>query len=595
MSKFLKIVFGSCLGSLIAVAVLFVFFGSLIASAISGAVSDQAPSVKTNSVLYLDFPTRLMELTNNAEVSGFEINPDDMVGLHDLIATIERAAEDDDIKGIFLNNGGVPASFTTVRQLRDALLSFKESGKFTVAFSPFYEQSGYYLATAADEVYLGPLGVIDFRGLGAEIPFFKNLMDKVGVKMEVFYAGNFKSATEPFRRTGISDQNRLQTRAYLSDIFSVMAADMDAARQLNNMDFRTAANNMTGWEVQAALDAGMIDGVLRRTEIRAKLRSLVGIDEEAELNMISSTDYYAASKNKSSNSGKEVAILVAEGNIVDGEGTPGAIGDKKYVKAIEDLADDDDVKALVLRINSGGGSASSSENIWYAIERFKETGKPVVVSMGDLAASGGYYMAANADSIFAESTTITGSIGVFMMFPVIKEMMNDKIGINFDTVNITKAANALSPFQGVDQQTRNLLERRTEQVYEQFMQRVAEGRGLSMEKVREIAQGRVYSGMDALELKLVDRLGGLEEAVFTAARLADIDTGEIKTKFYPGTTSLFEQILADLMDMKPGGDQVTDRMIRSQLGEANYRHFEMLRTSTQMQGPQTRLPVIVNF
>ncbi|PHI18437.1 signal peptide peptidase SppA [Lewinellaceae bacterium SD302] len=595
MSRFLKIVFGSCLGSLLAIVAIFFFFGSLIVSAISSSVAESGPSVESNSVLYLDFPARLMELTNNAEMTSFDPNASDVVGLHDLIKTIETAAEDDDIKGIYLKSGTIPASFTTVRQLRDAVLNFKKSGKFVVAYSPFYEQSAYYLATAADEVYVGPLGIIDFRGLGAEIPFYKNLLDNVGINMEVFYAGNFKSATEPFRRTGISDQNRLQTREYLSDIFGVMVADMDASRQLNGTDFRTLANDMTGWDEQASVATGMVDGVMRRTELKQHLKSLVGIDEDDQLNMISSTDYYSARSDKSIHFGNEVAVLIAEGNIVDGAGEPGSIGDKKYVKEIEQLAEDDDVKALVLRVNSGGGSASSSENIWYAIEQFKETGKPVVVSMGDLAASGGYYIAANADSVFAEPTTITGSIGVFMMFPVLKEMMNDKLGVNFDTVNITRNATALSIFQDVSPEQRRMLENRTESVYRQFMQRVADGRDIPIERVGEIAQGRVYSGMDALDLELVDRLGGLEEAIASAARLADLDEDGYHTEQYPKTLNFFEQLIADLMDTNPYGDQVSNMMLRKQLGEAGYRHFELIRASTQVDGPQAKLPVIVNF
>lgn len=595
MSRFLKIVFGSCLGSLLAIAALFFFFSSLIATAVGSAAKGSAPSVDANSVMYLDFPERVMELTNNTKVSGFDFQQDDILGLHDLIATIEKAAKDDDIKGIYLKNNTVPASFTTVRQLRNALLKFKESGKFIVAYSGVYNQSAYYLATTADELYVGPLGVIDFRGVGAEIPFYKNLMDKAGIKMEVFYAGNFKSATEPFRRTEISDANRIQTRAYLSDIFQAMVDDMDASRQLNNTNFRTLANDMTGWDEQEALDKGMVDGILRRSEMSKRLRELLGLEEDGKINMISSTDYHTARVPERSGGSNEVAVLIAEGSIVDGKGELGSIGDKKYVKAINDLAKDDDVKAMVLRINSGGGSASSSENMWYAIEQFKETGKPVVVSMGDFAASGGYYMAAGADSIFAEPTTITGSIGVFMMFPVLKEMANDRLGVNFDTINITRNANALSPFQGISPETRKLLERRTENVYLQFMTRVAEGRDIPLSRVREIAQGRVYSGEDAIDIKLVDQLGSLNDAINTAARLADLSADDYGVQHYPKTLNVIEQMLNDWLDLDPISDQVSDHVLRRQLGEEGFQHYNAIRAATQTKEPQAKLPLVINF
>lgn len=601
MSRFLKIVFGSCLGTLLALLGLFFFFSALIGASIGKAAAGNTPSVEANSVLELKFPGPVNELPNNVEPTAFSFSTDRVLGLQEILRLIERAAEDDDIKGIHIPGGSVPASFTTVRQIRQALIEFKESGKFITAYAPFYEQSGYYLASVADEVYVGPLGVIDYRGLGAEIPFFKPLMDKLGVKAEVFYAGDFKSATEPFRRDGISPENRLQTREFLGDIFSIMVADLDASRTLNGTDYRAAANNMTGWEDDKALATNMIDGILRQNEMIERHRSLLGLeDDDDEIETINSNDYFAARLKPNGfdvgSGGDQVAVLIAEGGIVDGDGEIKEIGDNEYVELINDLAEDDDVKALVLRVNSGGGSASSSENIWYALEQFKATGKPFVVSMGDVAASGGYYIAAGADSIFAEPSTITGSIGVFTLFPNAKELMEDRVGINFDTVNTTRSANALSPFLGVDQQARDILTRRTESVYEQFMQRVADGRGIPMDQVREIARGRVYSGVEAKRIELVDRLASLETAVTSAKSLTGLeDADDLAVRIYPKKKSVFEQLLADLTGEDPFATKVSDDLLRGQLGDEAFEHYRVFRDLSRNSGPQARMTLVVNF
>ena len=274
-------------------------------------------------------------------------------------------------------------------------------------------QNGYYLASAGDEIYMGPLGVVDFRGLGAEIPFYKNMLDKVGVRFEVFYAGNFKSATEPYRLTEISDSNRLQTREYLSGIWDLMSADVAASRNLSPATVRGLADNLAGWKDQEAVAAGLVDGIYRRGEVDARLHELLGTDADEKIESVDVDDYFSARLEKIEGGDDQVAVLFAEGTIVDGKAELGSIGDKNYAKEIDKLSEDDDVKAVVLRVNSGGGSASSSENIWYAFEQLKQTGKPFVVSMGSVAASGGYYIAAGADEIFAEPSTITGSIGVF--------------------------------------------------------------------------------------------------------------------------------------------------------------------------------------
>ncbi len=595
MSNFFKILLGSCLGTAIAlIAMFFIGFSAIVGLASSG---EQKPKVEANSILTLDLAS-VPELTGNAPLDGgfgLAFDTDEVVGLHDVVRSIEKAKTDDNIKGIYLSSMTNGVAYTSLRTVRQALEDFRESGKFVVSYAPLYEQRAYYLASAADEVYMGPLGAVDFRGIGAEIPFYKNMLDKVGIKFEIFYAGDFKSATEPFRRTEISENNRIQTRQYLEGLMKYMLQDIGASRNIDPAQLRTYADEITGWKDQAAVDAGLIDGIKRRTEVDARLHELVGFEMDQKLKTIDLQAYFEARMKKLKGGGSsEVAVLIAEGSIVDGKGDLGAIGDKKYVDEIERLTEDDDIKAVVLRVNSGGGSASSSENIWYAAEQLKAAGKPFVVSMGDYAASGGYYVAAGADSIFAEPTTITGSIGVFMMFPIVKEMMNDKIGINFDTVNTTRNSNAFSTFRGLGDEERVILKARTEMIYNTFLQRVADGRGIPFKTVEEIARGRVYTGERAIEIGLVDRLGGLDAAIRSAANLASLETDDYSVGHYPKIKPPLEQLIEDLL-----GEDATkgfgNAALKDQLGEENYEYFKFLRETTRAQGAQARMTEMVKF
>ena len=592
MPNFLKLLLGSCLGTLLALVVLSVIGVSIITGLAASA--EEKPTLTANSILTFDLQG-LPELNGNAQSDDpfAAFRQEEVLGLHDVVRAVRNAATDDDIKGIYLGDGITGVPFTTLRTLREALLEFKESGKFIVSYSPYYDQSAYYLGSVADEVYVGPLGVIDFRGLGADIPFFKNALDQAGIEFEIFYAGDYKSATEPLRRTEISPENREQTKEFLEDLFGVMLQDLSEARGVPAGQLRQAASNMTGWRDEEAVTAGLIDGIRRRTEIDHLLHEKIGVDQEEKLNFVDIGKYYAARMERLVGGDDEIAVLIAEGGIVDGAGGLGSIGDKKYVNEIEQLAEDDDVKAVVLRVNSGGGSASSSENIWYAVEQLKATGKPVVVSMGDYAASGGYYIAAAADSIYAEPTTITGSIGVFLTFPIVRELMEDKIGISFDTVNTAENANAFSPFREMGEDEKQLLTQRTQGIYATFLQRVADGRNLPLDRVREIAGGRVYSGERAREIGLIDAFGGLDRAVASAANLAGLEE-EYSVAHYPKIKPLWEQLLEDFAG-EGDDNQVVSKVVRSQLGERTYQHFELLRDLAKAQEPQARLPLVVTF
>lgn len=592
MGRFLKIVFGSCLGSLLAVIVIFFAFGSFIAGSLSNVESK--PSVESNSILYLDFSQGIPELTGNKDEQNFSLKMEEPAGLHDLIRVIEEAATDDDIKGIYLRDENISAPLTTLRQIRRAIITFKESGKFVTAYAPVMTQSAYYLATAADEVNIGPLGIVDFRGLGAEVPYYKNFLDKAGINMEVFKVGDYKSAVEPYLLSEMSAENRAQLKDFLGDISSIIFNDIAEGRGMTAAAVSQAADEMKGWQTEDLVASGLVDGILTRSEVDKKMHELVGVEMDQSLNLISSTDYFAARLNPLGTRG-EVAVLIAEGTIVDGMGSAGSIGDKKYVNELQKLMEDDNVEAVVLRINSGGGSASSSENMWYAVEQLKAAGKPVIVSMGDYAASGGYYMAAGADAIIAEPTTITGSIGVFTVFPVLKELMNEKIGVNFDTVNVSRNATALSTFQNVSPEQRAVLTARTRSIYQQFMQRVADGRNLPIATVENLAGGRVYSGEDALGLKLVDQLGSLNDAIALAAEKAGLEKNDYSVSHYPAIKPALERLFDDFLGEGDGSDKVTSAMLRQQLGDEAFEQFQLIREMTQLKGTQARLPVVVKF
>lgn len=596
MSNFFKVFLGSCLGVLVGLGVLFFLGFGIIASLASAG--EQKPTVSANSILELDLSV-VPELTNNVPSSGgfadLELDPDAVLGVHDVVRVIERAKTDDNIKGIYLNSMYAGGGTTKLRQVRAALKDFQTDGKFVVSYAPSYDQTAYYLATAGSEIYVGPLGAIDMRGIGAERMFYKRMFDKVGVKMEVFWAGDFKSATEPYRRENMSEASKLQTREYVAALWNYIKEDIATSRDITPADLHEYANDMTGWNEQAAVDANLVDGVMRRSEVDARLHELVGFDDDQKLKKIDLSDYFSARLKARRGRGDEVAVLFAEGGIIDGKGDVGGIGDKKYVEEIQKLTQDDDVKAVVLRINSGGGSASASENIWYAAEELKAAGKPFVVSMGSVAASGGYYIAAGADSIFAEPTTITGSIGVFMMFPQASELMNDKLGLTTDTVNVTRNANAFSPFRNLGNEEKTLLKQRTVDIYDTFLGRVAEGRDIPLERVKEIAGGRVYAGDRALEIGLVDRLAGLDEAIVSAANLASLTEADYSVGEYPRIKPPLQRLLEDLLGEEAVGGNFAEAAVREQLGEKAYQQYLFLKETTQMRTPQARLTEIVDF
>lgn len=588
MGQFLKMLLASCLGVFLAMCLLSLVSISIIASLASQA--EKPKHVSPNSVLHLTFENEIPEQTNNLEMQTFDLQNQKILGLSDIVHAIQAAAKDDNIKGILLETEQLGSGFATASTLRDAIADFRSQGKFVISYSKYYTQGAYYMASAADEIHVNPLGLIDFRGFASQMPFFKDMLDKVGIKMQVFYAGKFKSATEPYRRNDMSPENRLQLREFLDDVYGVFLKDISDSRKIEVAELRRIADGYLAGDPAEALRLKMVDGVGYRDEVLAGIRTRLGLKEKDKISFVKLNDYYTANPPKSNFKIKDkIAVIYAEGTILDGKGDPGSIGDEKYVKLIEKIAADEKVKAVVLRVNSPGGSAMSSENIWRALTLLKDTGKPLVVSMGDYAASGGYYIACAADSILAEPNTLTGSIGVFNMLPSVHKLFNDKLGIHFDTVKTGRFATALSPMYDVSEDEARFLQKRTDQMYETFLKRVGDGRKMKRDAVNEIAQGRVWTGQRAIEIGLVDRLGGLEDAITSAAKLADLD--EYRTVDYPAVKDPIQQFIEEITGVE---ETRTRSAIKSQLGDW-YPYYKFLQEIQSSKGMQARLPFMVPF
>ncbi len=589
MNQFFKFLFASCLGTVLALGLLMFIGFSLIASIAGKATAEKKVSVAPNSVLELKFEQPVPEKTNNLPLDPFSFDQEDVLGLTDMVATINKAKEDDDIKGIYLNASFVSAGKATSSVLREALVDFRKSGKFVVSYANYYTQNAYYMATASDQILLNPVGAVDFRGLASTIMFYKGLLDKTDIQMRIFYAGKFKSATEPFRLDKMSDENRLQVRAYLTDLYGIFVQDVAEGRHLDVAEVRRLADVFEGRSAEGALRAKLIDRIAYEDEAYDLMKEKIGLDKKEKMHLISVEDYHAARGLKTNYSTKDkIAVVYAEGTISDGQGgEAGDIYDGKYVKILREVRKDDKVKAIVLRVNSPGGSVLASENIFREVLLCRQAGKPVVVSMGDLAASGGYYISCQADSIFAEPNTITGSIGVFGMIPIFQKTMKDNLGITMDSVRTGRYSAFGTPFYDFSPEEGQMIQERIEAVYEDFLNKVATGRHKTRDQIHEIAQGRVWTGMRAKEIGLVDDIGGIDRAMAAAAKLAGVE--KYRTVEYPRTKKGLEQFIDKLSRKDDDDDTVKAWMIRQEMGEM-YPVYKTLQDWRKAKGLQARLP-----
>ncbi|MEZ4911331.1 MAG: signal peptide peptidase SppA [Saprospiraceae bacterium] len=583
MKNFFPALLGSCLGIFLALVI-----GILILMGIGFSGMTGKNKLTENTILKVKLDESIPEKTGNIAVGTPLI--DDMpngLGLNTIKKLISHAASDNKIKGILIETSDVGIGQAGILSLRTAIEEFKKSGKFVYAYSDIYGQSAYFLGSVSDSVFINPNGMVDMRGYGTMIPYMKNMLDKIGVSMNVFYAGNFKSATEPYRFTEMSDYNKIQTRAFLDDMKDILVTEIARNRKLTYEEVNKAISDFAGRSAKSALSSKLVDGIMYKDEFEQFLKHKVGIDSTKKLKVVELSGYQSQAKISESEGTDKIAIVHAEGEIVYGTSENGQIGEKKYLSTLEKIKNDKKIKAVVLRVNSPGGSSITSDQIWRAIENIKASGKPVVASFGDYAASGGYYIAAGTDYIVSQPNTLTGSIGAFMMFPDASKLMKEKIGINFDTLKTHPFAASFTPFNTLTEAEKNLLQESTLDIYNTFVERVANGRKLSIDSTKEIAQGRVWTGRKAKEIGLVDEIGDIDVAIAKAASLAKTDS--YKTVEYPiieddFMTTLFKEI-------KKSEEDKNTKILTSEETKL-FQQYKEIRNLLKINEPVVRLPYL---
>lgn len=585
MKDFIKYVFATVTG----IIVFSLIMGILFVISIVGLAASSASSipVEDNSVFTLSLSGQVNERAEE-DIMGLMMGQvSENIGLEDIISSIKKAKDNEDIKGIYIESGLFSSdSPASAHAIREALLDFKKSGKWIVAYADSYTQTTYYICSVADKVYLNPQGIVDWHGLAANPMFLKDLLAKFGVKYQLCKVGKYKSAPEMMTADGMSEPNREQVTAYMTGIWKVMLKDVAASRKIPVDSLNAYADRFITLANQPDLvKIKLIDKLMYTDEVKGEIKKLLKIDADDHIKQLTLSDMINV-KGKKEN-GEKIAVYYAYGDIVDSE-TGSALQQEHSIvatevcKDLEKLAEDDDVKAVVLRVNSPGGSAYASEQIWHAVMNLKAK-KPVVVSMGGYAASGGYYISCAANYIYSEPTTITGSIGIFGMFPDVSGLLTDKLGIKFDEVKTNKHAAFGTIARPFNEEEMALLDQYIGRGYELFRKRVADGRKLSVEAVEEIAQGRVWLGNDALGIKLVDAIGSLDDAVKKAAQLAKLD--EYHTASYPEPADWMEQ----LMGMTNKGSYLDEQM-RASLGEY-YEPFNYLKGINKQSAIHTACPI----
>lgn len=587
MKDFFKYTFATVTGIALAISLMVVLsIFSLIGMAVSG---QSATKVKSNSVMVLPLSGMLQERGEEDMMAQFTGNGTGKLGLDNILSAIEKAKTNKDIKGIYIEAGMfAPDAAASAQAIRNKLADFRKSGKWIVAYGDTYTQSSYYICSVADKVFLNPQGMIDWHGLAAQPIFLKDLLAKFGVKVQLSKVGKYKSAPEMLTADGMSEPNREQVSAYLNGVWNSMLNDVSKSRKLSVKTLNDYADNfiMTA-DAKSYVAMKLVDKLVYTDEVKTEIKKLLGIDADDKINQLSLDDM---ANIEADDDGKEIAVYYAFGDIVDaapgGLGSSPCIASETVCKDLEALAADDDVKAVVLRVNSGGGSAYASEQIWHSVMNLKAK-KPVVVSMGGYAASGGYYISCAANYIYAEPTTLTGSIGIFGMFPDYSELLKDKLGVKFDEVKTNKFSAFGTPARPFNEEEMAYLNTYIERGYKLFRKRVADGRRMKTDDVEAIAQGRVWVGSDALKVKLVDAMGGLDAAVSKAAALAKVD--KYHAVSYPAQPNFLEQFFAGMK-----GGNYLDEQVRSTLGEY-YAPFMFVKTLNTQNAIQARMPYRINM
>lgn len=580
MKDFIKFTFASLVGVVLA-GIVFTVLG-IVTMVGMVASSDTETTVKENSIFFLDLNGTLSERVQENPFNRLMGEDFTAYGLDDILLSIKKAKEHENIKGIYLQTATLSTSFASLEEIRQALLDFKESGKFVVAYADQYTQSMYYLASVADKVIVNPQGSIAWHGLASQTVFYKDLLKKVGIDMQIFKVGTYKSAVEPFIATEMSEANREQITAFLGSIWERLLEDVSASRNIPKETLDNYANQLMEMKpAEEYIACGLADTLLYKDGVLNYLKELSAREEDESLRTLSLEEMTNVKRNTPKDkSGNIIAVYYAFGGIDDTTSSEEGINSQKVIKDLRKLREDETIQAVVLRVNSPGGSAYGSEQIWHEIELLKAE-KPVVVSMGDYAASGGYYISCNADCIVADPTTLTGSIGIFGMFPNMENLLTDKLGLHFETVKTNKFADMGDLSRSFNAEEKEAMQQYINNGYKLFVKRCADGRGMTTEAIEKIAEGRVWTGAAAKELGLVDELGGLDKAIEIAAQKAEVENYSIIN--YPNKGSIFSNLLNETKE-----DYINSQMAET-LGEY-YHHLKFVKELKEADRIQARLP-----
>jgi protease-4 len=576
------------LASIISMIIFFGMIGSLISS-VSEGQKDKIEKVEPNSILHVKLNYEIKDRSSNNPFENFDFSTfesNDGPGLDKIIKSIEKAKTDDKIKGIYLDLTTINGGMATLEEIRLALLNFKESGKWIISYSEIYTQGTYYLASVSDKVYLNPAGIVEHKGLSSELMFFKNALEKLDVEMQIIRHGKFKSAVEPYMLEKMSDANREQYELLLNTAWGSMTKAVSASRNISVEKLNELADNMTIQDAKIAKAEGLVDDILFKDELLAAIKTKLNIEADDDIQSITLKKYSKSvsktpfNPKKEKKSENQIAVIYASGEINSGKSKNNVMGSETISAAIREARLDDDVKAIVLRVNSPGGSAMASDVMWREVVLAKQA-KPVIVSMGNVAASGGYYIACAADKIVADEKTITGSIGVFGVIPNAQGLMNNKLGITFDRVKTNKHADIMSVFKPLTAEERDIIQIGVEKIYDDFITKVAEGRGMTKEEVDAIGQGRVWTGLDAIKIGLVDEIGGLERAIEIAKTTAKLDDYSIID--YPKRKDPFEELMEELTS------NIEAKILTRTLG-SEYKYYKKVQDISQQTGVMARMP-----
>jgi protease-4 len=588
MKSFLKYTLATITGIIIASILFFIVMVASFSAIVSSG--SKPVSISNNSILVLKAGVSIPDRGDQNPFSGFDIlnmTISPVPGLNEILHNIEKASGDNKIKGILIENGLLPSGWATTEEIRNALLKFRGNGKFVISYSDYImTQECYYLATAANKIYINPGSMIDFKGLSSEVMFYKKALEKIGVEVQVIRHGKFKGAVEPFILDKLSDENRTQIKDYAGSLWNQVIADISKSRDITSDKLNRIADDLDGNLASGALENKLVDGLSYRDELIDTLKVLSGINKDKDLNLVSMTKYSKVPDTKMTYSLKnKIAVLYASGTIVTGKGNNNNIGGNYYADIIRKVRLDTSVKAIVLRVDSPGGSATASDIMWRELDLAARV-KPVVISMGNYAASGGYFISAPGTKIYADPMTISGSIGVFGLIPNAGKLLEDKLGLTTEIVKTNKNSDFPSIYRAMNPYEKELMQMSIEKIYSDFVSKVASGRKMSSESVDSIGQGRVWSGASALKIGLVDEMGGLNDAIKGAANLAGIESYSVRE--LPVIEDPYTRFLSQL------GGELKMSILKNELGES-VKYYNMVQEIKEMSGIQARLPYFINI